>query len=50
MATQVAIQVAGRTASRSTIQPRMAAMNGAEANSSIAFATDVVWIAKIPPA
>jgi hypothetical protein len=44
IATAMAIHVATRTGSRRTSQPRTAAMNGAVAKSSIAFATEVTWI------
>jgi hypothetical protein len=45
MAAVIAIQVARRTLSRNTIQPKKAARNGAAANRNIALATLVVWIA-----
>ena len=43
------IHVAFRTCSLSTNQPRIAAKKGAEANKNIAFATDVVCKARMPP-
>lgn len=49
MATAMATQVAARIGSRKTIHPRTAAIKGAVANRSMAFATDVAWIAYIPP-
>ena len=45
----MANHVTARTFSLKITQPSMAAKNGAVANNSIAFATDVFWIAKIPP-
>ncbi len=43
------IHVAFRTCSLRTNQPRTAAKNGAAANKNMAFATDVAWIARMPP-
>ncbi len=48
-ATIMDIHVAFRTYSLRSNQPRTAAKKGAAANKNIAFATDVVWIARIPP-
>ncbi len=45
IATAIAAHVAARTGSRKTIHPSTAAINGAVANSSMAFATEVFWIA-----
>ena len=43
------IHVTFRTCSLRSSQPKTAAKKGAAANKNIAFATDVVWIAKMPP-
>ena len=43
IATNIAIQVAGRTRSRRKIQPRIAVIKGAVAKSSSALATGITW-------